>query len=374
MSISTRLANLLLLGASSLAALALGEAALRSAWPQPLDAAYVWPDGTLRHLPSFRYTYTRRDFSNVVSYNALGLRGRELTASPAPGTLRLAVLGDSFVEGKQVGDDEVFTARLESLATAAGRRLEVVNAGVGGYGTGDELLLWERAIAPMGPSVVLVGFFANDVRNNVDRALFDCRDGRLLQVQEPPRPRVRWLYEAQKSLVARSHLAYLVKNAARGAAPDAPERVAGAWLVEDEEVFALDPSPRIQRGWTLTLALLDELRRRVEAAGARFAVVAVPNRYQVDDAWWSQHVRRLGLDPAAFDRRTPQRRLGEWAARTGSELIDLLDAFREANRANRFYYVVDAHWNAAGHRLAAETLLRELAARGLLTASAPAPP
>lgn len=381
MRISPRLANLLLLGASSLAALALAEASLRLLRPQPLDAAYVWPDGTLRHVPSFRYTYTRRDFSSVVSYNALGLRGRDVAPTPAPGSLRLAFLGDSFVEGKQVGDEDVLTARLERLAADRGRRLEVVNAGVGGYGTGDELLLWERAIAPLRPAVVLVGFFANDVRNNVDRALFELRDGRIVQVREPPLPSARWLYEVQKYLVARSHLAYLLKTVVLGAAGETSEQSppgAPGELAEDEEVFAIDPSPRIARGWTLTLALLSELRLRVEAVGARFAVVAIPNRYQVDDAWWSAHVGRLGLEAAAFDRRTPQRRLGEWAADTGTELIDLLDALRRANGDNSFYYRVDAHWNAAGHDLAAETLLRELEARALVdgvpTGSAPARP
>jgi hypothetical protein len=176
---------------------------------------------------------------------------------------------------------------------------------------------------------------------------------------------VRALYEAQKLLVARSHLAYLVKSAAGRAAGQDPASDRGP-LVEDEEVFAVNPSPRTQRGWTLTLALLGELRRRAEAAGARFALVVFPTRYQVDDALWAAHTRRLGLDPAAFDLRTPQRRLGEWAARTGTEWIDLLDAFRDASPTG-FYYSTDAHWTPAGHRLVAEVLCETLLRRGLLS-------
>lgn len=373
MRISPPSANLLLLGAASVVALATAELSLRLFFPQPLDAAYVWPDGTLRHLPSFRFTYTRGDFSNAVRYNALGLRGRDVPAVKEPGATRLAFLGDSFVEGKQVGEHEVVTAALERLAAETGRRLEVVNAGVGGYGTGDELLLWERCVAALRPDLVLVGFFPNDVRNNVDRAFFDVRDGRVVQVAEPPRPRVRWLYEAQKILVSRSHLAYLVKSAAlglQGEAPDRPARTAGGSpvpLLEDEDVFAVGPSPLVTRGWTLTLALLGELRRRVEAQGARFAVVVFPNRYQVDDGLWAEHTRRLGLEPEAFDLRAPHRRLAAWSAETGATVVDVLEEFRQLNRANSFYYLQDAHWNAAGHRRAAEALLRELDARGLLT-------
>jgi lysophospholipase L1-like esterase len=367
-------AELALIALSSLLALGLGELALRRFAPQPLDAAYVWPDGTLRHLPSFRYTYTRAGFSNEVRYNALGLRGPDPQPTRAPGTLRLALLGDSFVEGKQVGEHEVLSARLARLAEAEGLRLEVVNAGVGGYGSSDELLLWERAIAALRPDLVLVAFFPNDVRNAVDRGWFDLRDGRVVQVAEPPRPRLRPLYEAQKFLVSRSHLAYLVKTAAltlSGKAPDrredAPAAAAGGRLIEDEDVFSREPSARVARGWTLTLAVLGELARRVEAAGAGCAVVLVPNRYQVDASLWSRHAARLGVDPAAFDLELPQRRFAEWSRQTGVPVVDLLPELRRRNRDNSFYYEQDAHWNAEGHRAAAEALLRELQGRSLLT-------
>lgn len=372
MKIPPRVASLLLFGSSSLLALAASEWLLRRAYPQPLDAAYVWPDGTLRHLPSFRYTYTRAGFSNEVRYNALGLRGPEPSPAKAPGALRLAVLGDSFVEGKQVAESDVFTARLERLAAADGRRLEVVNAGMGGYGTSDELLLWQRTVAGLRPDLVIVAFFPNDVRNNVERAWFDLREGRVVQVAEPPRPRVRWLYEAQKFLVSRSHLAYLLKSAAltlSGAAPDRREEPPNAphgKLLEDEEVFLTEPSPGIARGWTLTLALLAELARQVEASGGRCVVALVPTRYQVDAALWRLHAERLGLDATAFDLELPQRRFAAWSAETRIPVIDLLPELRRRNRDNSFYYDQDAHWNAAGHRVAAETLLQELAARGLL--------
>jgi lysophospholipase L1-like esterase len=372
LTVSTRLANLVLLACSSIAAAMIAELGLRLAYPQPLDAAYVWSDGTLRHLPSFRYTYTRAGFSNEVHYNALGLRGPD--PAPAQTKLRVVVLGDSFVEGKQVGEREVFTARLQQLAEAAGRPIEVINAGMGGYGTSDELLLWERVVTALHPDVVLIAFFPNDVRNNLERAWFDVRDGRVTQVAEPPRPRVRWLYEAQKWLVSRSHLAYLVKNAAltlSGAAPDGREAESSRDapnLVEDEEVFLIEPPARIARGWTLCLALLAELARRVEASGARCSVVLVPNRYQVDATLWRRHTDRLALDRELFDLEQPQRRFVEWSLRTGIPAIDLLPELRKRNHDNTFYYDDDAHWNEAGHRVAAEVLLGELNSRGLLGA------
>ena len=78
------LVNLLLVAVSVLVACVAGEVIVRLYRQQPLEAAYVWPDGTLRHLPSFSFRYTRQGFSNIVSYNALGLRGPEVPASKNP--------------------------------------------------------------------------------------------------------------------------------------------------------------------------------------------------------------------------------------------------------------------------------------------------
>ncbi len=345
-----------------------GEVLLRLFRPQPLEAAYVWTDGTLRHLPSFTYTYSRRGFSNRVRFNALGLRGPEVPAAKEPGRPRLLFLGDSFVEGKQVAENEVITAVLQRAAAEAGRPLEVINAGVAGSGTAEELILWRRLGRSLAPDLVLVGFYPNDVRNNVERGLFALRAGRAVAAREPKQPGSRWLYDVRKSLAARSHLYVLAKQGKKALSDwwsgrDAAAGAGGAPApLEAEEVFAREPSPEVAHGWDLTLALLETLREEVESAGAAFVVAVFPTRFQVDDLLWATHAGRVGLDPAAFDLRAPQRILGEWARRCGAPTIDLLEAFRERNRDNSFYFEVDAHWNPDGHRLAALRLLDQLTA------------
>jgi hypothetical protein len=186
--------------------------------------------------------------------------------------------------------------------------------------------------------------------------------------REPKRPRSRWIYDARKSLAARSHLYVLAKHGKKAlgdwwSGRDSRRGEGGAATpLEAEEVFAREPSPEVAYGWDLTLALLETLREEVESAGASFVVAVFPTRFQVDDLLWEAHARRLGLDPARFDLTAPQRVLGEWARRSGVSSIDLLEAFRERNRGNSFYFDVDAHWNPAGHRLAALRLLHELTA------------
>lgn len=366
----SRRANLALAALSTLAALAFGEAAVRWIRPQPLEAACVWEDGTLRHLPSFSHRYTRAGmFSNVIRYNALGLRGPEVAPHRAAGTTRVLFLGDSFVEGKQVGEDEVMTAAMTRLARERGMALEIVNAGVSGYGTAEELRLWERLGPELSPDVVLVGLYTNDIGNNVERGLFVLDGaGSLLKAREPKRPKARWAYDARHWLAARSHLYMLAKEGLRGGLrgkeAQAVDGRDGAFL-EAQEAFATVPEPaNPPASWRLTLALLDALRLSVEASGARFAVVLLPARFQVYEEIWREHSAALGLEPGRYDLETPGKILAAWSSRTGAQVIDLLGPFRDRAPASPpLYFRIDTHFTAAGHRLAAEVVLEALPQR-----------
>ena len=187
------------------------EIGLRLIRPQPLEAAYVWADGTLRHRPSFTYTYARRGFSNTVSFNSLGMRGPEIAEAKTPGIPRVFFMGDSFVEGKQVADDEVITAVLARLSEDGGAAMEVINAGVAGYGTDEELILWEKVGRSLDPDIVILGFYPNDVRNNVERKYFVVKNGEVVQRRQPRLPKVRWIYDFRKRLAAHSHVYMLMK-------------------------------------------------------------------------------------------------------------------------------------------------------------------
>src|SRR5437762_1543338 len=128
--------------------------------------------------------------------NSLGLRGPEIGPKPA-GVRRVLALGDSFTFGHAVEAAEAWPAVLEGLLNArGGPRYEVVNAGVGGYGTGQELLLYEELESRVQPDLVVLGFaVVNDVLDNLciyaehvkaDSPCFHQEGSRLTLT--PPRP------------------------------------------------------------------------------------------------------------------------------------------------------------------------------------------
>jgi hypothetical protein len=104
----------------------------------------------------------------VMTLNSLGLRGAEVPAEKPAGTYRILGIGDSFAFGEGVKDEDTFFARLQARlnAGAAASRFQVLNAGVQGYNTRDEVLYLERRWLVLDPDLVLIVFYINDAYND----------------------------------------------------------------------------------------------------------------------------------------------------------------------------------------------------------------
>lgn len=113
------------------------------------------------------------------------------------GPVGLAVFGDSFVHGDEVGDAETWA---EGLASRAGR--DVLNFGTGGYGPDQALLLYRRLASRLPAPVVGLGFTGENVNRVVNRyrpfyfretglpypkPRFAVRGGRLELIPQPLR-------------------------------------------------------------------------------------------------------------------------------------------------------------------------------------------
>lgn len=116
-----------------------------------LDDALGW-----RHRPGFS--------DSLRHYDAAGIRGtRAVAPVPDPGRTRLVAVGDAFTAQLEVGDAEAWPAVLESALPGT----EVLNMGVGGYGTDQAMLQFVRDAAPFAPRVVLIGFASVDLRRAI---------------------------------------------------------------------------------------------------------------------------------------------------------------------------------------------------------------
>ncbi|MCP3918454.1 MAG: SGNH/GDSL hydrolase family protein [bacterium] len=94
-----------------------------------------------------------------MTTNAHGFRGPTVTLEKAPGTVRIACLGDSYTYGYGVELDATWPAR---LAAALPAEHEVLNCGVIGYHTADEVLWLEHRVLRFAPDIVILQYFFND--------------------------------------------------------------------------------------------------------------------------------------------------------------------------------------------------------------------
>jgi lysophospholipase L1-like esterase len=165
---------------SSLFVLGLLELGFRLAGYQPLYEVYSKPSLFWRHDPLLGWSHEPGaagtyvgprpwpiEFRAPVRINSLGLRGPEIAPVPAGG-LRVLLLGDSLVVGFEVAYEDTFGARLEGLLTrAVGLPVQVVNAGVRGYGSDQSLLYFREQGRLLEPDLVVAFYSFNDPEDNV---------------------------------------------------------------------------------------------------------------------------------------------------------------------------------------------------------------
>jgi len=356
-----------------------------------------------------------REGRSYVRINGDGLRDREYVKPKPPGTLRVAVLGDSYAEALQVAEQDGFTSVMERQLGAcpalAGRGVEVINFGVSGYGTAQELLTLRERVWDYSPDVVLLAVTTNnDPVDNVrelkeadDMPFFVLRGEELVlddSFRSSPtfRGRVsalsragRWLHANLRFVQAVHKAQALLKTklaerrdreraredearrsaAAKPAGPGAPPpqdeaRQPAAARPDLANMVYLEPSDDVWRGaWRVTERLVSEMRREVEARGAKFYVATLSNPIQVypDPAIRAAFIARLG--PGA-DLFYPNRRYEALGRREGLTVFNLapeLQAYADEHKLFLHGFPGDlgnGHWNEQGHRVAGELLTRKL--------------
>jgi acetyltransferase AlgX (SGNH hydrolase-like protein) len=368
--------------------------AVRVLAPQIAPHAYLFredPAIGMRGIPGLNRRVFFGPDALLVRTSSRGYRGREYDwARPAP--LRLFGIGDSFTFGFGVEEEDTFLARIES---ALGPRAEAINAGVPGTGPDNALRLLEIDGPGLRPHVVLFGLYVgNDFadvllgpdRSRIADGLIVSREGlserwyrplvpgRILPEPLPTADRGRGLPIPFKQWLQRHSHAYRLVSGRYSALrrrwrgePSAP-RAASTFTPFEPEAFCLRSyPPEFDEAWARTQALLLDMKRWCDHRGVRFAVAVIPTKGQVDPAAWEDTCRRYALRAEDFDLDKPQAVLRRFAETSSIEMVDLLAPLRAAREEGGGpLYRKDIHWTARGHAVAADTILRELRAKGML--------
>ena len=361
------LSRLGLVAGSTLVTLLLAEAAVRLVKPQFLRPVFRERIGGVVYTrPNLdARIYSPGEFDTRATTTAQRFRGHRLFSFfPPPDTLRIAVIGDSYVFGTGAGDGETYPAFLESfLRKRAARPIEVINAGIHGSGTADQALWYERWVSHFHPGLVILDVYGgNDVQDEIDDGKFRLReDGTVVLDSARLGSTGGILGELQpfvtslpgyEYLTQHSHLLYLIRSAISAMATRVETDTALRHAAEREAIERI-------------AAEIHWLKEHVEEDGGRLVLVFTPSREALTEA---EHP-----PPAVEAELALEERLARQAAEEGIPFLDLTAYLQSRSQGNPdvLYYHRDPHMRPEGYRVEAEAVAQFLLRQRLIPGSPP---
>jgi hypothetical protein len=356
----------------------------------------------------------RKEGEAYVRINSDGLRDREHSLTKPPDTIRIAVVGDSYPEALPVSLEQAFwwvMGRKVQECEASPVKIEVLNFGVSGYGTAQELLTLREQVWKYSPDIVMLAVTTNNDITDNSRALKKTeeipyfvyhdnhltlddsfRDSRVFRLRQSGISRFgRWLRDHSRVVQAitqghhgfkillsswRARRAQRVQPTPAHIDENGEARQKSDLISRTEELGAdnlvyLEPVNAVWNdAWRVTEELILEMRDEVNARGARFVVVTLSNGPQVlpDPKLREAFMKRFGITDLFY----PDDRIKSLGAREGIPVITLAPELQEfAERNNVFLHgfgenIGNGHWNATGHRVAGELIAKKMCESALI--------
>jgi hypothetical protein len=350
----------------------------------------------------------RKEGEAYVRINSDGLRDHEHSLTKPPDTIRIAVVGDSYPEALPVSLEQAFwwvMGRKVQECDASPVKIEVLNFGVSGYGTTQELLTLREQVWKYSPDIVMLAVTTNNDITDNSRALKKTeevpyfvdhdnhltlddsfRNSRVFRLRQSGISRFgRWLRDHSRVVqaITQGHHGFKILLSSWRARrsqkvqprPEQTDENGEARLKSDlisrtEELGAdnlvyLEPANAVWNdAWRVTEDLILEMRDEVNARGAKFVVVTLSNGPQVlpDPKLREAFMKRFGITDLFY----PDDRIKSLGAREGIPVITLAPELQEfAERNSVFLHgfgenIGNGHWNATGHRVAGELLAKKM--------------
>lgn len=292
-----------------------------------------------------------------IEVNADGLLGKAYSVNRVSGKYRIALLGDSFTSGEAVDPESKFAGVWEkNLSNKIPTGVEVINFGVGGTGTWQQLQMFHIKARKYKPDLTVLAFcWCNDVENNIDKFKngnmnplldqYEVEWYKRLQVKRKNFNKWLWnnsgLYQFTRTRY--NHLEHYFK---RMFLPDYMKTVSHYEKKQSHPLYAKDTASIFDdllffdsEGWDVTRKLIVKLKQEVGKNGGELAVIHFGGLYQY--------------------RNFPALPLKQFDAFLESEGISYFNNFNlflkiDDKFLNKNFIPNDGHFNEIGHRHFAE--------------------
>ena len=303
--------------------------------------------------------------------NSRGWRDREYPLDANSHTTRIVVLGDAFSWGYHVKDQEAYPKVLEALM----KQTDVINLGVPGFATDQEIQYFKRTALPYQPDTVILAFYLDNIYEAdgklVHQTLASPADEPRETAQPQNEPATGPMLQLKRYLKDHSSLYRwgheqlatnntIVKMLSRAGLR---EPLGGIESLDVSLLSALKDAPAsIAPLMQLEEAKLLELDGLLTERGIRFIIVLIPSEASIEQRAFDRAIALTKFDRDDFDLDQPYRLLEEFAKRNMIELINPTDTFRAIHRVDDSLYLAhDKHFSPKGHQVFAQEIYRYLA-------------
>ena len=296
--------------------------------------------------------------------NSQGFRNdRDFTPAPPPGVLRILSLGDSFTAGYRVGQQDIFSRRLEVWSEQRFGPTQVLVSCIEQPLTALHYL--ERYGERWMPHLVLLGVtLGNDI----------AQTHSSLNVQKQSAmfgPQAMFLPDYSHTgpipapaLWQRSHFLRLLMGSRRGITYQPGPYVRFFDPGHSLGLYLRRTPHEARAAFESLFQVLKSIAEWCRSRRILFAATLFPLRIQVQPADWRAALRDLALKEDEFDLMLPNRTILEFCRRASIPCLDPTDEMQRIYRetgSEQYLPNRDMHWNAEGHRAFLQAVKGELA-------------
>lgn len=330
-----------------------------------LPALQMHPTRVYSLKPNQTLSLRYNNYDYMVRTNSLGLVGQEIPPEkPTEDTLRILAIGDAFTMPEGVAWEKSYTVLLESQLTQclAPRPVQVINAGVTGYGPVEELAQLRELIPLFKPDLVIYEFFVNEFK----------------EVNFSPEQRLTdiGLHTTDHSLV----LTFLQRSQVlehgrrlRAVLMEQITNVPAEWRYAKAllEYYRAGENALYSEETIKKLgSYLGAMAKVAQDGHSRLviffvpAAVAVSRPSDLDYFPWGEDLH----DRTKYDLDRPFRHLQQLAKELDVPVIDL-SPYVGSSRHRPTYFRESWHWNEDGHRVASRAMVDSLSRAGYVSRS-----
>ena len=328
-------------------------------------------------------------YDNVLHFNSKGFRGPDVPYDKPDDVFRILLLGDSFIEAREVAYEDTVYAQLQAMLadarTADGKRIEVIGVGTTGWGTLQAYLYYHHEGYKFSPDLVLHFFVINDVSDNhptvfqpergLDFAINPAGETEPVQVVQGPAQNDQTAYDPAARFIAAlpgSNTAQLLRQII--APPRATVTLSGDLTRLHPQTYIFVRTPEIAgyaTAWQRTEQAYRIWSDEAAANGAQLMVVSVDFTVELITQLATYFAGQQ--EGWIWDVDLPTKRLADLLAPLDVPLIRTRAAYEayaaplDVRPYDALYYIEDGHWNPSGHRVTARVLADALHARNIIS-------